>query len=161
MMLEFQIALLIVGGSVCLAGLYNWLIRPNPIKLSDLKYDPNKHRINKKEKALLSDLVKDMQKNPGHWVKNAYSPITFKGPIIVNDYSCIGIVFSQHSDQPETVAILFNINNDTKFKQEDENTIATRVSGKHAKKFINTVTRIMDERGKELDYFRSRIKERL
>lgn len=132
-----------------------------PKKPKWMKVDLEKRRLTKKENALLTDLVTDMREHPGHWVKNGHCPITFKGPIIVNDYSCVGLQFSERAEEPETVVILFNTENNIKFEQADPNTIATRIQGPHAKKFINTVTKIMDERGKEIDYFRSRIQERL
>lgn len=138
---------------------YRFIVGPMKYKLP--RFSLTKYRIVQKEKNLLTDLIKDMKTNPGHWVRNGYSPITFQGPIIVNDYSSIGIQYGQRTDTPDLVLIHFNLANKTKFDQADENSIATRIEGNHARKFINTVTTIMDERGKELDYFRSRINERL
>lgn len=153
--------LVIVVVITLFVALVCWTIvgRPKFFKLP--KFDLAKHRTIKKEKDLLADLVKDMRANPGHWVRNGYSPVTFQGPMIVNDYSSIGIQYGERTDTPTTILIHFNLENKTTFDQGDENSIATRIDGKHAQKFINTVTTIMDERGKELDYFRSRINERL
>jgi len=152
--------IIIVGFVVFMAAMIMWMV--HGFKKPKLpKFDRAKRRIIQKEKIILSDIVKDMKGNPGHWVRNGYCPVTFKGPMIVNDYSSIGLQFGQHGDTPEIILIHFNLANKTKFDQNDENSIATRVEGAHARKFINTVTKIMDERGKELDYFRSRIIERL
>lgn len=114
------------------------------------------------EKKLLNDLIKDMRENPGHWVNNGYCPITFKGPSIVNDYSCIAIQYSlMGNGSPHRVMIHFNLNNLTQFEVQNDDSIATIIEGTHAQKFINTITDILDERGKELDYITTRIKERL
>lgn len=155
--------LLIVCAIVGIVGLIMLIYKLslNPRKFKFPKFDRAKRRLAKKEKIILRDLVEDMRENPGHWVRNGYCPVTFKGPMIVNDYSSIGLQFGQHGETSEIVLIHFNLVNENKFDQNDENSIATRIEGAHARKFINTITKIMDERGKELDYFRSRIIERL
>lgn len=153
--------IIIVGFVVFMAAMIMWMV--HGFKKPKLpKFDRAARRITLKEKKLLNNIIKDMKENSGHWVNNGYCPITFKGPSIVNDYSCIGIQFSLMGDgTPSTVMIHFNLNNLTKFEQENDDSIATVINGSHAQKFINTVTSILDERGKELDYISLRIEERL
>ena len=116
----------------------------------------------KKEKRLLNNLIKDVRANTGHWVRNAHCPMTFQGPMLVNDHSKIAIRYSLTGDTtPEMLMIHFNLKNLLKFDQTCPDSICTRICGKHAQKFINTVTDILDERGKELDYITTQIKERL
>lgn len=120
-----------------------------------------KYKHIQKEKKLLASIIKDIKKHPDHWVKNGYCPMTLRTPILVNDYSSIGISYGERTDIPDIVLIHFNIKNLTKFDQKDENSVVTRIEGRHVKKFINTLTTILDVRGKELDFFSAQLKERL
>ena len=156
---QLPLVYVIFGVLLILYLIFRWTFGPLKYKLP--RFSLLKYHTAQKEKSLLADLIKDMKANPGHWVMNSYCPVTFHAPMLVNDYSSIGIQYGQRTETPTLVLIHFNLANKTKFDQNDDNSIVTRIEGNHAQKFINTVTKIMDERGKELDYFRSRIKERL
>lgn len=120
--------------------------------------DPGKKQNKRKEQKLFAVILKDMKKNPGHWIQHGFSPSMLSAPILVNDKKNMGILYGEKDNN---VTIQFNLKDLIKFPRHDTEAIITSISGKHVTKFIKTATHLLDHRGKELEYFTERLEERL
>lgn len=123
-----------------------------------MRPNPGNKENKRKEKKLLQILIKDMKKNPGHWLKNGFSPQMLSSPTLINDKKNMGILYK---DKEDKVIIHFNMKDVTKFNHNDTDTIITTITGKHVIKFLKTATYLLNHRGKELEYFTERLEERL
>lgn len=138
-----------------------WIMHPLMKKKFKVKGMLTRHRHRRKEQKVLDLIIKDLKANPGHWVQNGYCPVTFKAPALINDNKNMAIRYGRHNDNVDEVMIQYGLKDVSKLDLLDEDAIATRIHGKSAQKFINTIVKILDERGRELDYFAQRLKERL
>jgi len=146
-------SIIMVTLAIILGLFLSWIFGPK-----STPEDPGKQKNERKEKKLLQVLIKDMKKNPGHWVQHGVSPTMLSAPMLVNDKKNMGILYG---DKENYVTIHFNLKDLTKFPRHDTDAIITSISGKHVTKFIKTATHLLDHRGKELEYFTERLQERL
>lgn len=144
---------LMITGAVLFGIFLSWIMGPR-MKLPD----PGVRRIKRKEKKLFQVLLTDMEKNPGNWMQNGFSPSLLSTPTLVNDKKNMAIVYGEKEAYAK---IYFNLKDVTKFHIEDTDTILTTITGKHVIKFLKTATYLLDHRGKELNYFTERLEKRL
>lgn len=145
--------ILLMTASIIIGIFLSWL---SVICLS--RSDTGEKQNKRKEQKLLGVILKDMKENPGNWVQHGFSPTLLSAPILVNDKKNMGILYG---DKETHVTIQFNLKDITKFPRHDSDAIITSITGKHVIKFIKTATHLLDHRGKELEYFTGRLKERL
>lgn len=148
-----SMSIIIVTLAIILGIFLSWIFGPR-----ETRPDPSDKGNKRKEKKLLQVLIKDMKKNPGHWIQHGFSPTMLSAPILVNDKKNMGIIYGDKKNQ---VTIQFNLKDIIKFPRHDTDAIITSISGKHVEKFIKTATHLLDHRGKELEYFTGRLEERL
>lgn len=146
-------AIFLMTASIILGLFISWIFGPK----STTK-NPGKQKNKRKEQKLLTVILKDMKENPGNWVRNGFSPQLISAPTLVNDKKNMGILYGEDKT---AVTIHFNMKDVTRFDRKDTDTILTTISGKHVTKFIKEAIHLLDHRGKELEYFTERLKERL
>lgn len=112
----------------------------------------------KKEEKLLEDLLKDIRENTDDWF--ILDNILHYGdaPIITNDRRSIGILFNL---QQSSMMIHLNLKRLQKFTVEEDDTVVMDMRGDHVTEFIHKAERYIDRRGRELEFFRKKLKERL
>ena len=112
------------------------------------------------ETRLLNYILDDMRSNPSDWVATPYDMQSMRSPHFINDNKNIAVVVDQGSGNTGVV-IKMNLETAHKYKEHDENTVATPISGDHVTKFLRNVEECIDTRGKELSFIESTLKNRL
>lgn len=121
------------------------------IKLPTLGRYKNK----RKEKKLLSVLLKDMKNNAGNWLVNKNN---FNNDLnlIVNDKKNMAVRYNK-----EGITLYFNLKDIATLEVDGDDTLMVTIIGASALKFIDKAIDLLDHRGKELAYFTRKIEERL
>ncbi len=145
--------ILLITGAIILGMFLAWLFGYKP-----LPKDPGRHKNKKREQRLFQVLLKDMKENPGHWVQNGFSPQMLASPMLINDKKNIGI---QYGEKETSLSIQFNMKDVVKFSRTDSDAIITTITGRHVTKFLKAAIHLLDHRGKELEYFTEKLKEKL
>ena len=112
----------------------------------------------KKEEKLLEELLKDIRDNTDDWFIIDNLMTYGDAPIITNDRRGIGILFNL---QQSSIMIHLNLKRLQKFTVEDDDTVVMDMRGDHVTEFIHKAERYIDRRGRELEFFRNKLKEKL
>ena len=117
-------------------------------------------RNRKKESALIEEILEDIEKHPEDWFIE--SMMMGDGNYFINDKRNIGILYRFSGQMREAqVVIHLNLKNLSKFEVREDDTIAIEIAGEHVLPFIQKAEQHIDKRGKELDFFKDKLKERL
>ncbi len=112
----------------------------------------------KKEEKLLEDLLKDIRENTDDWFIMDNVLHYGDAPIITNDRRSIGVLFNL---QQSSIMIHLNLKRLQKFTVEEDDTVVIDMRGDHVTEFIHKAERYIDRRGRELEFFRKKLEERL
>jgi hypothetical protein len=120
--------------------------KPTPLYFRNLK----------KEQDLIERLLLDIKENSNDWFIETMT--MGDGNFFINDKRNIGILYRITEHQ---LVIHLNLQNLDRFNIRDEDTIAIELKGTHISDFIQKAEQYIDRRGKELDFFKDKLKERL
>ena len=138
--------------SVALLGYVYFRMKKGPILTKQ-------QRIHKqKEQNLLNYISNDIKKNTHEWTPVAYNMMEMKDASLVNDKKNMAVIM--HGDRNKVI-IKINIKAAHKYKEDDEETIATVIVGNHAEKFKKLTDEYIDSRGKELDFIEKLLKKKI
>jgi len=138
--------------SVALLGYVYFRLKTGP-KLT------KQQKINKrKEQTLLDYISNDIKQNTHEWTPVAYNMMEMKDASLINDKKNMAVIMHGDGDK---VIIKINIKATHKYKEEDEETIATVIAGAHAVKFKKLTGEYIDSRGKELDFIDKMLKKKI
>ena len=112
----------------------------------------------RKEQTLLDYISNDIRQNTHEWIPVAYNMSEMKDASLINDKKNMAVILHGDGDR---VIIKINIKAAHKYKEEDEETIATVITGDHVVKFKKLTDEYIDSRGKELDFIDKLLKKKI
>lgn len=119
--------------------------------------DPVKSKNKAKEEKLLTEILTDIRDNTTDWFLEA-AVVDGPNTIICNHKKNIGI---QYTAQQTAVRVHLNLRQEKDFSLKDNDSLVAEIIGPHAKEFVIKAEQYIDRRGKELDFFYSRLRERI
>ncbi len=141
---------------VILVGVAAWLLH-NRKKIVIITPEYKKSH-KRKETKLLNNILYDMKDNPEEWTQVSYNFSELKDASLINDKKNMAVIL--HADG-RAVIIKINLKAAHKYREEEENIIATRIDGDHVVEFKRHAEEIMDSRGKELDFIETLLNRKL